>query len=45
MSALQELLIHKLNAFEGVRQTRTVMVLSTHKEESFVPIAAKGDVP
>jgi Lrp/AsnC family leucine-responsive transcriptional regulator len=43
MGALQQLLIHKLNAFEGVRQTRTVMVLSTLKEESFIPTAAKGE--
>src|SRR6266545_3522132 len=27
MTALQQLLIEKLNAFEGVRQTRTVLVL------------------
>lgn len=44
MDALKELLLNQLNAHEGVRQTRTVMVLSTHKEESFVPTAAKGDI-
>jgi len=43
MQALKELLLHQLNAQEGVRQTRTVMVLSTHKEESFVATAAKGE--
>jgi Lrp/AsnC family leucine-responsive transcriptional regulator len=44
MDALKELLLNQLNAHEGVRQTRTVMVLSTHKEESFVSTAAKGDI-
>ena len=44
MDALKELLLNQLNAHEGVRQTRTVMVLSTHKEESFVPTAARGDI-
>jgi len=43
MGALQKLLIDQLNAYEGVRQTRTVMALSTLKEESFLPTAAKGD--
>ena len=43
MGALQKLLIDQLNAYEGVRQTRTVMALSTLKEESFIPTAAKGD--
>jgi len=42
MEALQRLLIHHLNALEGVRQTRTVIVLSTSKEESFVSTAAEG---
>ena len=42
MAALQRLLIEGINAAEGVRQTRTVMVLSTHKEESYVPTAARG---
>jgi Lrp/AsnC family leucine-responsive transcriptional regulator len=37
MEALQRLLIHGINALDGVRQTRTVIVLSTSKEESFVP--------
>lgn len=45
MEALQRLLIHKINSLEGVRQTRTVIVLSTSKEESFVPTQAEGDAP
>ena len=44
MEALKELLLRQLNAHEGVRQTRTVMVLSTDKEECFVPTSEKGDV-
>ncbi len=43
IAALQELLLAKLNTTEGVRQTRTVMVLSTLKEDSYVPTGAKGD--
>lgn len=34
---LQHLLLTDLGAHEGVRQTRTTMVLSTVKEESFIP--------
>jgi Lrp/AsnC family leucine-responsive transcriptional regulator len=45
MEALQQLLIHKINALEGVRQTRTVIVLSTSKEESFVPTGVEGGSP
>ena len=45
MESLQELLLRQLNALEGVRQTRTVMVLSTQKEESFVSTGAKGETP
>lgn len=45
MESLQQLLIHKLNALEGVRQTRTVVVLSTSKEESFVPTGEGGEKP
>jgi Lrp/AsnC family leucine-responsive transcriptional regulator len=44
MDDLQQLLLHQLNAQEGVRQTRTVMVLSTVKEESFIPTAARGEL-
>ena len=43
MEALQRLLIHHLNAIEGVRQTRTVIALSTSKEESFVGTGAEGE--
>src|SRR5262245_55908504 len=32
LAALQSLLLTRFNSFEGVRQTRTVMVLSTLKE-------------
>lgn len=42
MIALRELLLHQLNAREGVRQTRTIMVLETVKEEPTVMTAAKG---
>jgi Lrp/AsnC family transcriptional regulator, leucine-responsive regulatory protein len=45
MEALHQLLIHRINALEGVRQTRTVIVLSTSKEESFVPTGEEGDAP
>ncbi len=45
VDALQQLLLHDLNGMEGVRQTRTVMALSTAKEESFVPTGVKGEVP
>ena len=43
MPALQTLLLEQLSGHEGVRQTRTVMVLSTVKEETFVETSAKGD--
>ena len=50
MRALQELLLEQLSSHEGVRQTRTVMVLSTVKEETFLetnpgsePARSKGD--
>jgi Lrp/AsnC family leucine-responsive transcriptional regulator len=43
MAALQELLLRRLNVLDGVRQTRTVMVLSTIKEETFVPTLVEGD--
>jgi len=42
MAGLKELLLNQLNAQEGVRQTRTAMVLSTSKEESYVVVAG-GD--
>ena len=42
METLQQLLIHRLNALEGVRQTRTIVALSTSKEESYVPTGVEG---
>jgi Lrp/AsnC family leucine-responsive transcriptional regulator len=45
IEALEHLLVRQLNALQGVRQTRTVMVLSTLKEEGFVPTGVKGDKP
>ncbi len=45
MDALRDLLLHQLNGMDGVRQTRTIMVLSTVKEEGFVPTAVKGEAP
>src|SRR2546427_9485897 len=41
IAALQELLLARLNSTEGVRQTRTVIVLSTLKEDSYVPTGAR----
>ena len=43
MAALRELLLNQLNAREGVRQTRTIMVLETVKEDPAVMTAAKGE--
>ena len=43
MPALQELLLEQLSSQEGVRQTRTVMVLSTVKEETYIETTVKGD--
>ncbi len=44
MPSLQALLLEQLGAHEGVRQTRTVMALSTVKEETYVnPIVRGGD--
>ncbi|OGF08067.1 MAG: hypothetical protein A2W00_06115 [Candidatus Eisenbacteria bacterium RBG_16_71_46] len=45
MESLRELLLRQLNAMEGVRQTRTVMVLSTVKEEGYVPAGTRGEAP
>jgi Lrp/AsnC family leucine-responsive transcriptional regulator len=42
VDALNELLVRRLNSIEGVRQTRTVMVLSTEKEDAFVATALPG---
>ncbi len=41
MRALQKLLLGGLSARKGVRQTRTVMVLSTAKEETHVDMAPR----
>ena len=44
MEALQDLLLEQLGSHDGVRQTRTVMALSTVKEETYVnPIPRGGD--
>lgn len=45
MEALQQLLIRGVNGLEGVRQTRTTIVLSTSKEESYVPTGTTGEQP
>lgn len=45
IEALQELLLRRLNGLEGVRQTRTLIVLSTLKEECFVPLEVEGETP
>lgn len=42
MESLQRLLLEQLAAHEGVRQTRTVMVLSTVKEDTYVEPSARG---
>lgn len=42
MASLQRLLLEQLAAHEGVRQTRTVMVLSTVKEETYVEPNDRG---
>jgi Lrp/AsnC family leucine-responsive transcriptional regulator len=39
MAAFRRLLIEKLNSLRGVRQTRTVMVLSTSKEQHRIKVA------
>jgi Lrp/AsnC family leucine-responsive transcriptional regulator len=43
IESLERLLIQKLSSMEGVRQTRTVIVLSTPKEDSYVPTGAEGE--
>jgi len=42
MEALKQLLLNQLGALEGVGRTRTVMVLSTVKEEMYVAPVPKG---
>jgi Lrp/AsnC family leucine-responsive transcriptional regulator len=43
MKALERLLLDQLGGHEGVRQTRTVVALSTAKEETFTDPLAGGD--
>ncbi|MBE3072878.1 MAG: Lrp/AsnC family transcriptional regulator [Acidobacteria bacterium] len=43
MKALQHLLLRQLGGQQGVRQTRTVMVLSTAKEETYIDPGTEGD--
>ena len=43
MQSLQALLLERLSGFEGVRQTRTVMVLSTVKEDCYVATGARPE--
>jgi len=43
MAALRDLLLRQLGGQQGVRQTRTVMVLSTVKEEPYVAPTLEGD--
>jgi Lrp/AsnC family leucine-responsive transcriptional regulator len=43
MESLQQLLIHHINAIEGVRQTRTVIALTTSKEETYVPTGVPAE--
>jgi Lrp/AsnC family leucine-responsive transcriptional regulator len=45
MAALQHLLLSSLSARKGVRQTRTVMVLSTAKEETYIAPAPEETNP
>jgi Lrp/AsnC family transcriptional regulator, leucine-responsive regulatory protein len=45
MEALRQLLLHQLGALEGVSRTRTVMVLSTVKEETYVAPVVEGVNP
>jgi Lrp/AsnC family leucine-responsive transcriptional regulator len=42
--ALQRLLLDEINCLPGVRQTRTVIALSTSKEDYRIPIAARPAV-
>ncbi len=44
MKALQHLLLRQLGGQQGVRQTRTVMVLSTVKEDTYIDPSAQGDL-
>lgn len=43
MESLQDLLLSELSSQDGVRQTRTVMALSTVKEETYVDPTQRGE--
>jgi len=45
MESLRQLLLHQLGALDGVSRTRTVVVLSTVKEETFVAPVVQGANP
>lgn len=45
MEGLQNLLVREINGLPGVRQTRTVIVLSTNKEDGYVPTGVRGEKP
>jgi Lrp/AsnC family leucine-responsive transcriptional regulator len=40
-AALRELVLDKINALDGIRQTKTVIVLQTAKEETRVALSAR----
>jgi Lrp/AsnC family leucine-responsive transcriptional regulator len=42
MESLKTLLLHQLGSLDGVSRTRTVVVLSTAKEETYIAPAAQG---
>jgi len=42
MEALRQLLLHQLGSLEGVNRTRTVVVLSTEKEETYIAPVVEG---
>jgi Lrp/AsnC family transcriptional regulator, leucine-responsive regulatory protein len=45
MEALRQLLLHQLTSLDGVSRTRTVVVLSTVKEETYVMPVVEGVTP
>jgi Lrp/AsnC family transcriptional regulator, leucine-responsive regulatory protein len=45
MEALRLLLLHRLGALDGVSRTRTVVVLSTVKEETYIAPVVEGANP
>jgi Lrp/AsnC family leucine-responsive transcriptional regulator len=42
MEALKQLLLHQLGSLDGVSRTRTVIVLSTVKEETYIAPVVEG---